>query len=73
MTAEQMQELLDEHKSELVEASEYGRKQLFDLVSELSGCPAYHALKRSFIHVEGIDYDIEFFDEQHDRFVLVEA
>lgn len=69
MTVDRMQEKMDERRAELAAMS---RSELEIALSDM-GAEVYHTLKRTIVHIDGIDYEPAWFDCYKDRVVLVEA
>lgn len=69
MTAEQMQEKMDDRRAELASMS---RAELERALAEM-GAEVHHTPKRTLVHVDGVDYEPAWFDCYKDRVVLVEA
>lgn len=69
MTAEQMQEKMDDRRAELASMS---RAELERALAEM-GAEVHHTPKRTLVHVDGVDYEPAWFDSYCDRVVLVEA
>lgn len=69
MTIEELQENMDERKSEFAAMT---RAELESALSSM-GVAVCHTPKRTLVHVDGIDYEPAWFDSCRDRVVLVEA
>lgn len=69
MTVEQIQEMMDERGAELAGMF---RTELSKAIAEM-GAEVYHLRKRTLVHIDGIDYEPVFSDNNKNRIVLVEA
>ena len=69
MSLEQIQKMMDERGAELAGMF---RTELSEAIAEM-GAEVYCLRKRTFVHIDGIDYEPAFSDDNRNRIVLVEA